>query len=50
MTAWMLVLDGQPTMYYDTEWDANCDAQHLRHTLGNSCPGLEIKRMTLSWK
>lgn len=50
MTRWMLLVDGEPTMYYEDEWDANRDAQHLRYTLGSECPTITIKRMTQSWK
>lgn len=49
MTRWMLLVDGVPTMYYEKEWDANQDAQYLRHTLGSECPAIEIKRMTQQW-
>lgn len=50
MTRWMLLLDGVPATYYEDEWDANCDAQHLRHSMGAACPKIEIKRMTQQWK
>ena len=49
MTRWMLMIDGAPVAYYEDQWDANRDAQHLRHTFGKAYT-IEIERMTLQWK
>ena len=49
MKRWMLTIDGVPTTYYEDQWEANCDAQHLRHIFG-SMYNVDVKEMTLSWK
>ena len=49
MTRWMLTIDGIPAAYYDDEWEANRDAQHLRHVFGDRYT-VDIEVMELSWK
>ncbi len=49
MKVWMMFFDGVAVAHYSDVWDANRDAQHLRHTLGASCPEIVIEQKTMGY-
>lgn len=49
MLRWVLHINNHPVTHYESEDLAERDKQHLLRVLGNKCPAIVIRPLTLQW-